>query len=118
MNTMKPSTSAPARQFLDPRSCNELLGDLRQAKIGSLPVSLLYFQLEFFLRHTHRNYSSEVGAIPQRLLEHNLSFGRSKATSEMLAVDADIVVHYDVRSKKIDITFKDRLAGLRWQNPR
>jgi hypothetical protein len=93
-------------RFLEPRSCHELLGDLRHGKIASLPVSLLYFQLEFFLRGAHKHYAPEVGTIPQGLLEHNFKFSRKRATSEMLPIDADVVFEYDAQSTKTDITFK------------
>src|SRR5713101_6032095 len=86
--------SASSNQFLDPRSCDELFGGLRYGRIGSLPVSLLYFQLYYFLRDAHKNYAPEIGSIPRRLLEHNLAGGRSRATSEMLPIDAAIVFEY------------------------
>jgi hypothetical protein len=59
-------------------------------------VSLLYFQLDAFLRNAHKKYSQEIGTIPQRLLEHNLKIDRNGATSEMLPIDADVVFEYDV----------------------
>jgi len=93
-------------RFLEPRSCHELLGNLQHGKIASLPVSLLYFQLEFFLRGAHKHYAPEVGWIPQRLLEHNSKIDRERVTSEMLPVDADVVFEYDAQSAKTDITFK------------
>lgn len=103
---MKPSIPVVQNHFLDPRSCHELFGNLRHGKIGSLPVSLLYFQLHYFLRDAHKNYTPEVGTIPRRLLEHNLKGGRQKSTSEMLCADADVAFEYDARSRKTDITFK------------
>jgi hypothetical protein len=103
---MKRGIPAVPNRFLDPRSCHELLGNLRCGNIGSLPVSLLYFQLHYFLRDAHKNYAPEVGTIPRRLLEHNLKVGRRKSTSEMLSVDADVAFEYDARSKKTNITFK------------
>jgi len=118
MKTMKSNTSTPRNQFLDPHSCHELLGDLRHGKIGSLPVSLIYFQLDAFLRRARRDYSPEVGVIPQRLLEHNLSVDRSKATSEMLPIDADIVFLHDVQSKKTDVTFKAYFQNPGFERPR
>ena len=99
-------TSASSNQFLDPRSCDELLGGLRHGNIGSLPVSLLYFQLEFFLRYAQRDYAAEVGTIPHRVREHNLKGSRSRATSEMLPIDADVVFEFDARSQKSNIAFK------------
>ena len=72
---MKRGTPAVPNHFLDPRSCHELLGNLRYGNIGSLPVSLLYFQLHYFLRDAHKNYAPEVGTIPRRLREHNLKVG-------------------------------------------
>jgi hypothetical protein len=104
--TIKPSLFSPTHRFLDPRSCDLLMGNLLQGKIGSLPLSLLYFQLEAFLRGAHECYTPEVGTIPQRLLEHNLKVDRSRATSEMLRIDADVVFQYDAQSKKTDVTFK------------
>jgi hypothetical protein len=72
---IKRGTPAVPNHFLDPRSCHELLGNLRYGNIGSLPVSLLYFQLHYFLRDAHKNYAPEVGTIPRRLREHNLKVG-------------------------------------------
>src|SRR5262249_27745102 len=95
-----------SNQFLDPRSCDLLLGGLRTGKIGSLPVSLLYFQLEYFLRHAQRDYAADIGTIPHRLREHNLEYSRSRAISEMLPIDADVVFEFDAGSQKSDITFK------------
>ena len=93
-------------QFLDPNSCNVLLGNLLNGKIGSLPLSLLYFQLDAFLKLAAQNYPPEVGTIPQRLLEHNLKIDRSKATSDMLSIDADVVFQYDAQIEKTDVEFK------------
>jgi len=95
-----------SNQFLDPGSCDELLGGLQHGKIGSLPVSLLYFQLEYFLRYAQRDYAANVGTIPHRVREHNWQGSRSRATSEMLPIDADVVFAFNARSQKSDITFK------------
>ena len=43
----------PSRgQYLDLKAIHHLLGDIQHGRIGSLPVSLLYFQLEAFLKKT------------------------------------------------------------------
>ncbi len=110
-----------SNHFLDPSSFHELLGNPWHAKIGSLPVSLLYFQLYYFLRDAHKNYATEVGTIPRRLLEHNLKIDRSKAASktasEMLPIDADVVFEYDAQSKKTDITFKAYFQNPGFERP-
>jgi hypothetical protein len=49
-------------KFLDPRSCDLLLGDQRRGSIGSL----LCFQLDAFLRRAERTYAPEVGTIPRQ----------------------------------------------------
>jgi hypothetical protein len=105
------------KRFLDPRSCSELLGNLRHGKIGSLPVSLLYFQLDGFLRRAGTTFSPDVGTIPERLLEHNLKADRSKATSEMLSIDADVVFRYDTQHKKTNIEFKAYFQNPGFERP-
>jgi hypothetical protein len=114
--TSEKATKPSAAPVLDPHSCGALLGNL-QGKIGSLPVSLLYFQLDAFLRHAHKKYSPDIGTIPQRLLEHNLKVGRSNATCEMLPIDADIVFQYDAQSKKTDIVFKSYFQNPGFERP-
>jgi len=111
------SSPAPTNHFLDALSCHSLLGDLQYGKIGSLPVSLLYFQLDTFLKQAHTRYAPEVGTIPRRLLEHNLKVGRSRATSEMLSIDADVVFQYDTQSKNTDITFKAYFQNPGFERP-
>ena len=106
-----------SNQFLDPRSCDLLLGGLRHGKIGSLPVSLLYFQLEFFLRYAQRDYAADIGTIPHRLREHNLEHSRSRVISEMLPIDADIVFEFDAGSQKSDITFKAYFQHSGFERP-
>lgn len=96
----------PLTKILDPRSCHFLLGDIRHGKIGSLPISLLYFQLQFFLRDAEKDFASDVGSIPRRLLEHNARPGRAFTRSDMLPIDADVVFHYGAASKATDIQFK------------
>jgi len=108
---------ASPNQYLDPRLCNELLGGLRYGRIGSLPVSLLYFQLHYFLRDARKNYAPEIGSIPRQLLEHNLRGGRSRETSEMLPVDADVVFEYEAQSKQTDITFKTYFDNPGFERP-
>jgi len=106
-----------SNQFLDARSCDELLGGLRYGKIGSLPVSLLYFQLEYFLRYAQRDYAADVGTIPHRVREHNLMGSRTRVTSEMLPIDADVVFTFDARSQKSDITFKAYFQHSGFERP-
>ncbi len=45
MPVATPQRSAPKSNFLEPLAFQHLLGDLRHGKIGSLPISLLYFQM-------------------------------------------------------------------------
>ncbi|MGL5166069.1 MAG: hypothetical protein ACRC9K_09300 [Afipia sp.] len=104
-------------KFLDPRSCDLLLGDLRNGRIGSLPISLLYFQLDAFLRSAEKTYAPEVGSIPRQLLEHNRKTDRSFAVSEMAAIDADVVFQYDAAKKKSDIGFKAYFQNPGFERP-
>jgi hypothetical protein len=101
-----PRRSVPKRNFLDPRSFNHLIGDLRHGKIGSLPVSLLYFQLLYFLGDAEKTFKPAVGSIPRRLLEDNERKSTAEGRGEMLAIDADVVFSYDAATKKSDIQFK------------
>jgi hypothetical protein len=119
MNTSeaKCEPGIPIGQFLDPRSCHELLGDLPHGRIGSLPISLLYFQLEAFLRRACKSYAPEVGTIPTQLLDHNLKADRSKETSEMLSIDADIVFGYNAQQKKTNIEFKAYFQNPEFERP-
>lgn len=107
----------PRSNFLDPRSFHHLLGDLRHGKIGSLPVSLLYFQLLYFLKSAEKNFKAEIGSIPRRLLEDNERPGRILTRGDMLAIDADVVFSYDVETNKTDIQFKAYFDNPGFERP-
>jgi hypothetical protein len=98
-------TNPSSARYLDLRSIHHLLGDIRHGHIGSLPLSLLYFQLEAFLKNSERNYSPEVGSIPRKLLEHNQQ-PRRLDLCEMAQIDADIVFSYDACTKRTDMQWK------------
>jgi hypothetical protein len=96
----------PSRgQYLDLKAIHHLLGDIQHGRIGSLPVSLLYFQLEAFLKNSEGNFSPAVGSIPRRLLEHNKQ-PRKLHLCEMAQIDADVVFSYDVSTKRTDMQWK------------
>lgn len=117
MPVATPRRPVPRSNFLDPRSFHHLLGDLRHGKIGSLPVSLLYFQLLYFLKGAEKNFKAEIGSIPRRLLEDNERPGRILTRCEMLAIDADVVFNYDVATKKTDIQFKAYFDNPGFERP-
>ena len=112
-----PRRPVPRSNFLDPRSFHHLLGDLRHGKIGALPVSLLYFQLLYFLKGAEKNFKAEIGSIPRRLLEDNERPGRILTRGDMLAIDADVVFSYDVETKKTDIQFKAYFDNPGFERP-
>jgi hypothetical protein len=96
----------PSRgQYLDLKAIHHLLGDIQHGRIGSLPVSLLYFQLEAFLKNSEGNFSPAVGSIPRRLLEHNKQ-PRKLHLCEMAQIDADVVFSYDVSTNRTDMQWK------------
>ena len=96
----------PSRgQYLDLKAIHHLLGDIQHGRIGSLPVSLLYFQLEAFLKNSEGNFSPAFGSIPRRLLEHNKQ-PRKLHLCEMAQIDADVVFSYDVSTKRTDMQWK------------
>jgi len=105
------------KSFLDPRSCHELLGDLRSGHIGSLPVSLLYFQLEAFLHGAARSFEPDVGSIPERLILHNLRNDRNRTTSEMAAIDADVVYTFEASTRRPKIEFKPYFQYPEFERP-
>lgn len=107
----------PKSNFLDPHSFHHLLGDLRHGKIGSLPISLLYFQLLYFLKDAEKNFKPEIGSIPRRLLEDNERPGRVVSRSDMLPLDADVVFSYDAATKKTDIQFKAYFDNPGFERP-
>jgi hypothetical protein len=107
----------PKSNILDPRSFHHLLGGLRHGKIGSLPISLLYFQLFYFLRDAEKNFKAEIGSIPRRLLEDNERPGRVLTRSDMLAIDADVVFSYDSETQKTDIQFKAYFDNPGFERP-
>jgi hypothetical protein len=101
----KKAQSTPAVRYLDLRSIHHLLGHVHHGKIGSLPVSLLYFQLEAFLKRSEKNYAQPVGSIPRRLLEHNKQ-PRKLHLCELAVIDADVVFKYDAATKHTDMRWK------------
>ncbi len=107
----------PKSNLLDPYSFHHLIGDLRHGKIGSLPVSLLYFQLLKFLKAAEKNFKAEVGSIPRRLLEDNGRVGRVLTRCDMLPIDADVVFYYDVETKSTDIQFKAYFDNPGFERP-
>lgn len=112
-----PRRPVPKSNFLDPRSFHFLLGDLQHGKIGSLPVSLLYFKLLCFLKGAEDDFAAEVGSIPRRLLEDNERPGRILTHSDMLAIDADVVFSYDADTNEADIQFKAYFANPGFERP-
>lgn len=103
--------------FLDPHSFHHLIGDLRHGKIGSLPVSLLYYQLLHFLKGAEKSFKPEVGSIPYRLLEDNKRQDKIPSKCDLLAIDADIVFFYDAATKETDIQFKAYFDNPGFERP-
>lgn len=95
----------PVQRYLSLPAINALLGSVVDGYIGSLKISLLYFQLEAFLEETARSYGPEVANIPQRLLAHNQS-ERNRILCEMATIDADVCFYYDAATKKTDMQWK------------
>lgn len=88
--------------FLDAGACLELLGNLYP-----LTVSMLYFQLESFLRRADSEAPVET-SIPGRLLEHNRSSGRRRTADgipDLLEIDVDVVVVHDCEAQATAIEF-------------
>lgn len=106
----------PAVRYLDLNSIHHLLGDIQHGKIGSLPVSLLYFQLEAFLKRSEKNYAQPVGSIPRRLLEHN-NQPRKLHLCEFAVIDADVVFSYDAATKHTDIQWKAYFEHSQFARP-
>lgn len=106
----------PEVGYLDAGGFGYLIGDLRNGRVASLPVHLLYQRLEAFLRSSRRCYSPEVGTIPDRLLEHNRQ-PRNLATCEFAAIDADLVFAYDAASNAVDIEWKAYFAHPQFARP-
>ena len=99
------ATAKPDERYLRLPAIHALLGNLVDGYIGSLKVSLLYFQLEAFLSRTVSSFGSEVARIPQRLLEHNRT-ERNRILCEMAPIDADLCFFYDAATQKSDIQWK------------
>lgn len=107
----------PRGPFLDVRAVHSLLGPLPYGKIGSLPLQLLYFQLDAFLRKAAENYSPAVGTIPSRLLEHNRTRSKNNGRCDFLSIDADVVFTYDAVTKHTDMTFKAYFENPGYERP-
>lgn len=101
----KKALSTSSARYLNPHSVHHLLGHIHHGRIGSLPVSLLYFQLEAFLQGSDKTYAQPVGGIPQRLLEHNKQ-PRKLHLCEFEQIDADVVFSYDVATQHTDMQWK------------
>ena len=101
----KKTPSISSVQYLSPNAVHHLLGHIRHGRIGSLPISLLYFQLEAFLRDSQKTYAKPVGDIPQRLLEHNKK-PRKLYLCEFEQIDADVVFNFDVATQSTEIQWK------------
>lgn len=118
----KPSSSKKAPpaaltvRYLDLQAIHNLLGDLRGGHIGSLPVSLLYFQLEAFLKNSEKRYAAEVGTIPKRLLEHNKQ-PRQLHLCEFAKIDADVVFSYDSTTKHTEMEWKAYFIHTEYARP-
>ena len=91
--------------FLDLTAMHHLLGDMRNGKIGSLPLPLLYFQLTSFLGKTEQNFAEPVGQVPKLLLEHNRN-PRNLIMCEMAQIDIDLVFFYDAATKQTRMEWK------------
>lgn len=103
---------APA-SLLDPKACFSLLG----RRIGSLEVSLLFFQLNAFLKADHPGLAREIADIPRRLLEHNANPRRRREITELLAIDADVVFEYDADGKRTNIDYKAYFVNPGFERP-
>lgn len=101
----KKALSTPTVRYLDLHAIHHLLGHIQHGTIGSLPVSLLYFQLEAFIKRSDKNYAQPVGGIPRRLLEHNKQ-PRKLHLCEFAVIDADVVFSYDAATKHTDMQWK------------
>jgi hypothetical protein len=99
------ATAKSVERYLSLPAIHALLGSLVDGYIGSLKVSLLYFQLEAFLRGTASSFGPAVASIPRRLLEHNRT-ERNRILCEMAPIDADLCFYYDAATKKTDMQWK------------
>lgn len=111
---MKTTPSKRPRSLLSPKACHELLG----SRIGSLDVSLLFFQLNAFLKADHPGLAKEILDIPSRLLAHNASPRRHRQITELLPIDADVVFDYDAVTKRTQIDYKAYFANRGFERPR
>lgn len=124
MKLPRPKKPIPARKapsahgvrYLDLNAIHNLLGHIQHGKIGSLPVSLLYFQLEAFLKGSEKTYAQPVGSIPRRLLEHN-NQPRKLQMCEFAAIDADVVFSYDASTKHTDMQWKAYFEHTQFTRP-
>lgn len=112
----KTAPSTPSVRYLDPHSVHHLLGHIYHGQIGSLPVSLLYFQLETFLRGSDKTYAQPVGGIPRRLLEHNKK-PRNLHLCEFEQIDADVVFSYDAATQHTDMQWKAYFEHAQFARP-
>lgn len=104
---------SPVDSFLDAGACLALLGNLYP-----LSVSMLFFQLESFLKRADSDSLTET-SLPRRLLEQNRLQGRrlrqDGRLDELLDLGTDILVTHDASEQSTAIKFvrADRSRGLR-----
>lgn len=101
----------PVESFLDAGACLALLGNLYP-----LSVSMLFFQLESFLKRADSESLTET-SLPRRLLEHNRLPGRrlrpDGRLDELLDLGVDVLVTHDASEQSTNIEFvrADRSKG-------
>lgn len=105
MRPMKLPPKKPPKRFLSLKAIHHLLGDLKDGHIGSLPVSLFYFQLEAFLKNTEATPDASLARIPGQLLAHNKQ-ARKLHLCEMAQIDADVVLTYDPTTRRSTTEWK------------
>jgi hypothetical protein len=102
---MKLPPKKPPKRFLNLKAIHNLIGDLKDGHIGSLPVSLFYFQLEAFLKNTEAAPDASLARIPGQLLAHNKQ-PRKLNLCEMAQIDADVVLTYDPTTRRSTTEWK------------
>lgn len=116
LSPAKKATTTPSVRYLDLNAIHHLLGHIQHGRIGSLPVSLLYFQLEAFLKGAEKTYAQPVGCIPRQLLEHNKQ-ARKLHLCEFAQIDADVVFIYDAATKRTDMQWKAYFEHTQFARP-
>lgn len=113
---LKKVAITPAVRYLEIEAVHHLLGDIQYGRIGSLPISLLCFQLEAFLKRSEKTFGPQVGAIAKRLLEHN-KLPRKLELCEFAQIDADVVFSYDAAKKHTDMEWKAYFEHTQFARP-